>query len=191
MADRGKQDSTLIGGIQQPAGTAALLNQSNPSSIGPDAHFRAEYRLLTDFLVSVPRIKQEKVDQFIRNADCPPPIENLQNYIQSYQSTMPKITGLKGHAISGILRDVPENEYGKANMHGREENTAYNGVPEIGVVRPNELIQDEMLPHYFVPNFVRPIPEAEDDPELDDDLDGTYDISQDVSRSLFLIIHSY
>ena len=99
---------------------------------------------------------------------------------------MPKISGLKGHAISGLLRDIPENEYGKANMHGCEESTAYNGVPEIGIVRPNELIQDELLPHYFVPNFVRPIPEVDDDPELDDPNGGMYDISQDVS-----IIKSY
>ena len=170
-----------IGGIQQPAGTSALLNQSNPSSIGPDAHFRAEYKLLTDFLLWVPRIKQEKVDQFIRNADCPPPMDNLQKYIQDHQLTMPKISGMKGFAISGILRDLPENEYGKANMQGCEENTAYNGVPEIGVHSAAELTEDEMLPHYFVPNFVRPIPEAEEDPELDDPLSAEYDISQDVS----------
>ena len=58
----GTADSTLVGGIQQPAGTAALLNQSNPSSIGADAHFRAEYKLLTDFLISVPKIRAERVD---------------------------------------------------------------------------------------------------------------------------------
>ena len=121
------------GGIQQPAGTSALLNQSNPSSIGPDAFFRAEFKLLTDFLVSVPRIKQEKVDCFIRNADCPPPITNLETYIQSHANTMPALSGMKRYAISGTLRDIPDNEYGKANMQGCEEITAYNGVPEIGV----------------------------------------------------------
>jgi len=26
---------------------------------------------------------------------------------------------------------------------------------------------DELAPHYFVPNFVRPMPEAEEDPDLD------------------------
>ena len=89
---------------------------------------------------------------------------------------MPKISGLKGHAISGLLRDMPENEYGKDNMQGCEENTAYNGVPEIGVVQPNELIEDEMLPNYFVPNFVRPIPEPEEGDDLDDD-SAEYDVS--------------
>ena len=62
MPNSATADSTLVGGIQQPAGTAALLNQSNPSSIGPDAHFRAEYKLLTDFLISVPKIRQDRVD---------------------------------------------------------------------------------------------------------------------------------
>ena len=97
---------------------------------------------------------------------------------------MPKITGLRGHAISGLLRDVPENQYGKDNMQGCEENTAYNGHPEIGVVQPGELVEDEMLPNYFVPNFVRPIPEAEEGDDLEDDpLSGDYDISQDVSAA--------
>ena len=178
---------TGSGGIQQPAGTSALLNQSNPSSIGPDAYFRAEFKLLTDFLVSVPRIKQEKVDCFIRNADCPPSIANLETYIQSHQNTMPAISGMKRYAMCGTLRDIPDNEYGKANMQGCEEITAYNGIPEIGINKADQLDADELLPNYFVPNFVRPIPEADEDPELDD-IDGPeYDISQDVSHFVSLM----
>ena len=42
--------------VSQSSGTTALLNQPNTSSISPDAHFRAEYKLLTDFLVSVPKV---------------------------------------------------------------------------------------------------------------------------------------
>jgi len=30
------------------------------------------------------QIKQEKVGNFIKNAECPKPIENLQGFIQSY-----------------------------------------------------------------------------------------------------------
>jgi hypothetical protein len=104
---------------------------------------------------------------------------NLNIYIQNHQSAMPRISGLKGHAISGLLRDMPENDFGKANAHGCEENTAYNGMPEIGIDRPSELIQDELMPNYFVPNFVRPIPEIDDDPEDDDPNGGMYDISED------------
>ena len=130
----------------------------------------------------MPRIRNEKVENFIRNADCPPPITNLETYIQSHSNTMPQISGMKRYAISGTLRDIPDNAYGVANMQGCEEITAYNGVPEIGVNKADQIDMDELQPNYFVPNFVRPIPEAEDDPELDD-LDGPeYDISQDVSR---------
>ena len=93
------------------AGLNALLNQSNPNSISPDANFRAEYKLLTDFLVSVPKIKQEKVGQFIKSAEHPAPIENLQRFIENHGNSMPKISGLKGFALSGVLRDLPENEF--------------------------------------------------------------------------------
>jgi len=74
---------------------------------------------------------------------------------------------------------MPENDFGKDNAHGREENTVYNGMPEIGIDRPSELMQDELMPHYFVPNFVRPIPEIDDDLESDDPNGGMYDISED------------
>jgi len=53
---------------QDPAST---LEGGIPSSISADFHFRAEYKLLTDFLVSVPKIKQQKVSQFIKNAEMP------------------------------------------------------------------------------------------------------------------------
>jgi hypothetical protein len=97
---------------------------------------------------------------------------------------MPAISGMKRYAMCGTLRDIPDNEYGKANMQGCEEITAYNGIPEIGINKADQLDADELLPNYFVPNFVRPIPEADEDPELDD-LDGPeYDISQD---AIFLI----
>lgn len=42
--------------VNQSSGTSALLNSSSPSSISADTHFRAEYKLLTDFLVSVPKV---------------------------------------------------------------------------------------------------------------------------------------
>ena len=42
--------------VQSSSGTQALLTNSNSSSISPDAHFRAEYKLLTDFLISVPKV---------------------------------------------------------------------------------------------------------------------------------------
>ena len=99
---------------------------------------------------------------------------------------MPAVSGMKRYAMCGTLRDIPDNEYGKANMQGCEEITAYNGIPEIGINKADQLDSDELLPNYFVPNFVRPIPEADEDPELDD-LDGPeYDISQDVSDTFII-----
>ena len=34
------------------------LANANACSISPDTHFRAEYKLLTDFLVSVPKVSK-------------------------------------------------------------------------------------------------------------------------------------
>ena len=41
----------------------------------------------------------------------------------------------------------------------------------------------ELEPHFFIPNFLRPVPEAEDDPEIDSE--SPYDFSNDVSCSTF------
>lgn len=41
------------------------------------------------------------------------------------------------------------------------------GVPEIGVTQAADIELEELEPHYFVPNFLRPMPCAEDDPDLD------------------------
>ena len=120
---------------------------------------------------------------FIKNAECPKPIENLQGFIQNYQAAIPKINGLKANALSGVLRDLPENEFSRFTQHSVDENTAFNGVPEIGVITSRDLDIDELAPHFFVPNFVRPLPEAEDDPDLDAP-DGVleHDISDDAKR---------
>jgi hypothetical protein len=49
----------------QACATEIKLGSQDTGPFSPEAHFRAEYKLLTDFLVSVPRIKQEKVGKFI------------------------------------------------------------------------------------------------------------------------------
>ena len=58
-----------------------------------------------------------------------------------------------------------------------------------------EIDLDEMQPHYFVPNFVRPMPEAEEDPDLDAP-EGIFehDIAEDVSthfRLLAYVSHAF
>jgi hypothetical protein len=92
-----------------PVGTQTLLTSNIPTTISPDFNYRAEYKLLTDILVSVPKIKNEKVCKFISSAECPQPIENIHNYIQTFEKHMPKLTGIKAHALPGLIRDMPES----------------------------------------------------------------------------------
>ena len=54
-----------------PVGTQTLLTSNIPTTISPDFNYRAEYKLLTDILVSVPKIKNEKIFKFISSAECP------------------------------------------------------------------------------------------------------------------------
>ena len=72
-------------------------------------------------------------------------------------------------------------------------------MPEIGVITNRDIDLEEMAPHYFVPNFARPMPEAEEDPDLDAP-EGIleHDIAEDVSKtaqtnvdSVLLIFNSY
>jgi hypothetical protein len=60
---------------------------------------------------------------------------------------MPAINGLKNFAILGCLRDQDDSEE--------------YAPPEIGIHIEN-LIEDELTPHYYVPNFLRPMPIEED-----------------------------
>ena len=107
---------------------------------------------------------------------------------------MPKISGLKGFALSGVLRDSDENDFSKDTFHGNVENHAYDGNPEIGVINSSEISTDELLPHYFVPNFCRPLPEADDDIDIDEDIsdeEEKRDISKDVSDNFYFLTYSF
>ena len=84
---------------------------------------------------------------------------------------MPKIKGSKAYAISGLLRDLPDNQ--------SDESGVFCGIPNEGISDPEDIHDDELLPHYFVPDFIRPVPEAEEDPEIVDDELREYDISSD------------
>jgi len=61
---------------------------------------------------------------------------------------------------------------------GSQETSAFVGHPEHGVTNGSDIDPAELEPHYFTPNFLRPMPEAEDDPELDSE--SLYDVSNDV-----------
>lgn len=58
----------------------------------------------------------------------------------------------------------------------------FDGLPEIGITSNDEIKPEELDPHFFLPNFLRPIPEVEFDPDLEDEIGGEYDISKDVSK---------
>jgi len=90
---------------------------------------------------------------------------------------MPKIRGPKAHAISGIIRDIPDTVTGY-------ETGAYMGVPNRGIEIADDIDLEELEPHFFTPNFLRPVPTAEEDPEDGSSL--SYDISNDVSPNLKL-----
>lgn len=47
----------------------------------------------------------------------------------------------------------------------------------MGVSHGTDIDPSELEPHFFIPNFLRPVPEAEDDPEIDSD--SPYDVSGD------------
>jgi len=79
--------------------------------------------------------------------------------------------GSKAHAISGIVRDIPE-------LHNSFETGAFVGYPRHGVSSATDIDPQELEPHYFTPNFLRPLPEAEEDPELESET--PYDVSNDV-----------
>lgn len=70
---------------------------------------------------------------------------------------MPKLNGPKAFSLTGVLRDQDDQE-------------EYS-PPESGINYEN-ISDEELLPHYYSPNFLRPLPEEEplDDP-LGDDLD--------------------
>jgi hypothetical protein len=132
---------------------------------------------------------------------------------------MPKIRGIKAHAISGTIRDLPESNHNSQtakflaltavstqssaamsngssidqSMTGSLANqtptsgkaapsssdlTTFENMPDIGITKNDEIEPEEVEPHFFLPNFIRPLPEADDDPELDEDILGAeYDVS--------------
>ena len=146
------------------------------SPFSSEAHFRAEYKLLNDFLVSVPRIKNEKVGKFIFDSETPNPID-ISTYVANFESALPKVKGNKAYAISGILRDLPEHK-------NSSETSAFVGYPKHGISSASDIDPSELQANYFTPNFLRPMPEAEDDPELDNDANTQYDVSND---ALYLV----
>ena len=49
------------------------------------------------------------MSKFISSAECPQSIENIHNYIQTFERNMPKLSGPKAYALTGLIRDLPDN----------------------------------------------------------------------------------
>jgi hypothetical protein len=62
-----------------------------------------------------------------------------------------------------------------------QDSIAFDGMPEVGIKANDDIKPEELDPHFFAPNFIRPVPEAEFDPDMDDEMNAEYDISKDVS----------
>ena len=71
-----------------------------------------------------------------------------------------------------MVRDLPEHR-------NNSETSAFVGYPMHGISQATDIDPEELEPHYFIPNFLRPMPEGEDDPEIDSET--PYDVSNDVS----------
>lgn len=96
---------------------------------------------------------------------------------------MPKIKGPKAYAISGVIRDIPEeNSVGFSDF---SESTAFGGIPSRGISSAQDLNEDELSQNYsFIPNFMRPTPEViEEDFSFGSEL--SIDVASDVRRSNF------
>ena len=92
---------------------------------------RAEYSLLRDFVVSTPKIKNQKVSDYIKqieqqssetvdptgesSEDAPQliPFADIKEHIKTHMEAMPQVTGPKAYALAApVVRDeadVPDN----------------------------------------------------------------------------------
>jgi len=95
---------------------------------------------------------------------------------------MPKIKGPKAYAISGVIRDMPEeNSVGFCDF---SESTVFGGIPEKGISSAQELSDDELTQNYsFSPNFLRPSPDV-----IEEDNSFGVDLSVDVAQDSLLIV---
>ena len=86
---------------------------------------RAEYSLLSDFVVSTPKIQNKKVSEYIRsieqqtsetvdteNDDGAPqliPFADIKEHIKTHLESMPSVTGPKAYALAApVVRDEPD-----------------------------------------------------------------------------------
>ena len=145
--------------------------------MGEENQFKAEFKLLTDFLLSVPKMAKQQIQQYIIEVEQnKEPIQNsipdIKNYINSHFLNMPRINGPKAYSLTGVLREQDDQEE--------------FAPPELGVLA-GQIHEDELLPHYFVPNFLRPLPMEEEENKLRETNGGEVDYLNDELDAIWLI----
>lgn len=148
----------------------------NPATnqVGEDNQYKAEFKLLTEFMTSVPKFAKSPVQQYIAEIEASKepvenPIQDIKNYIQIHKEHMPRVAGPKGFALFGTLREQDDQEE--------------QAPPETGIA-PQQIMEDELQPHYFGPNFLRVLPEPEEEEPRED---GEVDMLNDELDAIWLI----
>ena len=101
------------------------------------------------------------------------PILDIKNYINIHLQNMPKVTGQKGYSLTGTLREQDDQEE--------------YAPPEQGIL-PSQIYEDELMPHYFPPNFLRPLPVEEEEEKRESLIvDGEFDYLHDELDAIWLI----
>eukprot|EP00347_Sterkiella_histriomuscorum_P008145 403346208 len=124
------------------------------NQVGEENQLKAEFKLLTDFLVSIPKMSKQQIYQYIQEVEnskdpVEVPIPDINQYIKIYQEKMPKLSGPKAFSITGILQDYDDQE---------EYAPPESGIPF------DQIGEDELQSHYFPPNILRPLPVEELEP---------------------------
>lgn len=89
---------------------------------------RAEYSLLSDFVMSTPKIGSKKVCDYIRDIEEPPtevtegeeavkppmiPMADVHDHIKTHKEMMPQVKGVKAFSLAAPVvvdePDVPDN----------------------------------------------------------------------------------
>ena len=109
---------------------------------------------MRDIVVNTSKVDKRKISEYIEECEqSSEPIDkvDINLYLKKYQSNEPKLQGPENFALPATLRDQDDDE----------------GLflpPDKGITP--ELIQaEEIDPKHFYPNFIRPQPVEEQDPE--------------------------
>ena len=128
------------------------------------------------------------------------PAADIKDHIKTHKEAMPQISGPKAYALSVPIvidtPDVPDNcafQYSGPTQPGSNQKGSANAspsttsssvlmnmthpdiFPEFEISASDDLTDHELQPHFFTPDFLRPLPEPGYVEQLDDeDFDDAY-----------------